>query len=142
MAELSHFPFVKVAIPSPLRRCFDYRWPAAFGKPIPGTRVQLFFGNRRVVGIIESVMQTSDLPATKLKCVERVLGEQAVLVEPTLSLARWTAAYYHHSLGEVFAMALPLALRKGKRAMPETPLIYRLSITGQILDANTLQRAP
>ncbi len=87
-------------------------------------------------------MQTSDLPATKLKCVERVLGEQAVLVEPTLSLARWTAAYYHHSLGEVFAMALPLALRKGKREMPETPLIYRLSITGQILDANTLQRAP
>ena len=50
--RLGAMKIVQVALPSPLRRCFDYLLPAAMNMPAPGCRVRVPFGRREVVGLV------------------------------------------------------------------------------------------
>src|SRR5690554_928244 len=53
-----------VAVPSPLRRLFDYR-PAGTPPPggwTPGLRVRVSFGRREVVGVVVECRDHSELP--------------------------------------------------------------------------------
>ena len=58
---------LRVAIPSPLRRCFDYRCPEDFatdlagGQLVPGIRVRVPFGRKQVIGILEAVTQETQV---------------------------------------------------------------------------------
>lgn len=56
-----------VALPSPLRRLFDYRLPAHWPRPAPGQRVRVPFGRRELIGMVVSVDDHSVWPADQLK---------------------------------------------------------------------------
>lgn len=118
---MPHSVVLHVAVPSPLRRLFDYR-PA---KVIPkcgwcmGIRVQVPFGNRSVIGIVMGVDNISDLPYAQLKPVSEVIDE-APLPEDWLSLCKFTARYYQYPLGETLAHALPKLLRQGRALEAQT----------------------
>jgi primosomal protein N' (replication factor Y) (superfamily II helicase) len=51
-----------------------------------------------------------------LRPVSELLDPEPLFDPPLLELLRWTAGYYHHPPGEVFAAALPAALRAGQAA--------------------------
>ncbi|MFW6349643.1 MAG: primosomal protein N', partial [Thiohalospira sp.] len=106
-------PVLRVAVPSPVRRLFDYLPPAGEDPAwmAPGMRVRVPFGRRRVVGTIAALADTSDLPAAKLRRAEAVLDGRPLLTADTLALLHRAADYYHHPPGEVFAAALPGRLR-------------------------------
>ena len=107
---------LRLALPTPLRRLFDYLPPQAIDPKalIPGIRVKVPFQSRVLVGILVEVAHESTVPANKLKPALELIDEQSIFPEDIGQLCRWAADYYHCALGEVMAAALPVALRKGK----------------------------
>lgn len=69
-------PVVQVALPVPLPRLFDYLLPADAPQPVAGARVNVPFGNRKMIGIVVGTRETSDLPLTQLKQIENVLDDE------------------------------------------------------------------
>jgi primosomal protein N' (replication factor Y) len=114
---------LKIALDTPLRRVFDYRWPAdlpglASAPPtlLPGIRVRVPFGRRNLVGVLVGTTANSTVDPVKLKTAIEILDEVPVFDPVTFELLRWAADYYHHPLGEVLAAALPVSLREGQPA--------------------------
>jgi len=133
-------PVLHIAIPSPLRRRFDYLAPAA---PVtPGCRVRVSFGRQRLVGIVLDTAAGSEVPLEKLRPVEAVLDSEALLPPDVLELLTWASTYYHHSIGEVCASALPVALRQGEPARPRGLRRHVLTDAGRAADPGQLTRAP
>ncbi len=136
--------YLRIAVPSPLRRLFDYLppadWdPAAAADLPPGIRVRVPFGRRSVVGIMVATATGSDVPAAQLRAADAVL-DRAPLLSPAVSeLCRWAAAYYLHPPGEVFSAALSKRLREGREPLRDA---WRLSTRGQGLGNDALARAP
>jgi primosomal protein N' (replication factor Y) len=113
-----HGVIYRVAVPSPLRRVFDYLPPAPspVANPAPGTRVMIPFGNRKLVAVLLDITSGSALSKERLKPVTAILDEQALYSAAMLRVLLWAASYYQHPVGEVFATALPSRLRTGKSA--------------------------
>lgn len=107
---------LRIAVPTPLRRLFDYLPPA--GQDITqlkaGMRVRIPFQKRELVGILVATTETPALAWDKLKPAIQVIDSEAVIVPEIWQLCQWAADYYHYALGEVLAGALPALLRQGK----------------------------
>ena len=97
---------VRVAVPVPLRRHFDYLSPLPL--PAPGCRVEIPFGPQTLVGLVVDHPAESQVPRNKLKPIKRVLDSAPVLGPDILALMAWSAGYYQHPLGEVLPHALPV----------------------------------
>jgi len=106
---------VQVAVPSPLYGLFDYQWIQT-KEIIPGIRVSVPFGRRTVVGLVVAEIDSTDVPANKLRTVYKVFDTTPVIPGELLTLLQWASRYYHHPLGEVLHTALPVKLRQGKPA--------------------------
>ena len=107
---------LRIAVPSPLDRTFDYLPPPGCDLAIlqPGLRVRVPFGRRHVVGFLLELGTDTTLNPTALRPAQAVLDTEAVLPADVLALLRWAQRYYHHPPGEVFATALPTLLRQGE----------------------------
>jgi primosomal protein N' (replication factor Y) len=111
---MNSLPIVRVALPTPLRRLFDYLPPVSGGlPPAPGARVRVPFGRQRLIGIAIETASGSELPRERLKPVLEQLDPAPIFDPAALALLGWAADYYHHPIGEVLAAALPKALRLG-----------------------------
>jgi primosomal protein N' (replication factor Y) len=117
---------VRVALDTPLRRLFDYLPAREQGQPghepRPGVRVRVPFGRQRLVGVVHSLAAKSDLPLEKLKPLFEVLDAEPVIDAGVLELLEFASNYYHHSVGEVIAAALPKMARDGA---PSQALVER-----------------
>jgi primosomal protein N' (replication factor Y) len=125
---------VRVALPVPLSRVFDYVMPSGW-QPTVGARVRVPFGKRKLIGMVTAVGGDSDIDDKRLKKVAEIIDQRAVIDPAQLSLLHWIAEYYHHPPGEVIFTFLPAALRQGK---PATPPLQR---RWQILDAGQTRLA-
>src|SRR5579859_1663507 len=135
---------LRMAVPSPLYRDFDYLPPAGVDPSTlsPGVRLTLPFGRREVVGVLLETAAKAQVAEGRLKAARRLLDEAPVIPAEMLELARWAADYYRHPLGEVLQTLLPVLLRQGRPAeAPGTPL-WRLSAAGRAADSAALKRAP
>ncbi|HMW49249.1 MAG TPA: primosomal protein N', partial [Cellvibrionaceae bacterium] len=71
--------YLRLAIPSPLNRLFDYLPPADLSPAQaaglqPGLRCQVSFGGQKaVVGFLIEVAQHTEVPEEKLKAVDAIL---------------------------------------------------------------------
>ena len=133
----------RCAVPTPLRRLFDYLPPEGWSGDIePGSRVRVPFGHRSLVAIVVSQAKTSDLPSTRLRHCAAVLDTKPLYGTSLKQLVQWTAEYYQHPVGEVW----PLALSPGeRRGHPERPLGspgIKLTLRGCGLAPNTPHGAP
>jgi primosomal protein N' (replication factor Y) len=107
---------LRIALPTPLRRNFDYLMPEGqdwCGLQV-GVRIKVPFGRRELVGIFLGYTTETDVDWAKLKPALEVLDVDPVLPSELYHLCVWAADYYHYALGEVFANALPVMLRQGK----------------------------
>jgi len=136
-----HGRLVRVAVPSPLRRAFDYlAGPAS--DAAPGARVEVPFGRGKAVGVVLATPTHSDVPPERLKPIRRLLDEVPALPPDIVALAQWASDYYHHPIGEVFAQALPVLLRKGEPARARGIRHWRLTAAGAEVEPAELARAP
>ena len=114
---------LKVALPLPLPRCFDYLLPSPplLVESLVGCRVRVPFGNGEKIGIVESA-QMQGIPETELKTVLEVLDQEPVFSGELLQNLRWLSRYTHAPIGEVYATAMPSLLRQG-RELPDNKII-------------------
>ena len=133
---------IKVALPVPLARVFDYLRSPDCLLPVAGCRVSVPFGSRKLVGVVVGAADRSDFPSSKLKQISSVIESEPVLTAELLELLSWASNYYHHPLGEVISTALPAALRAGKPAQIRQIERWRVSGSAAGTDAEELKRAP
>ncbi|MCG2633892.1 MAG: primosomal protein N' [Gammaproteobacteria bacterium] len=132
--------YVRVAVPAPLRRAFDYL--SSYPGLAPGMRVRVPFGRGNRIGVVLECNIQPDRPDDKLKAVGEVLDNRPLLNRELLQLLQWSAAYYHHPVGEVIATALPGPLRKGLPAVRQTRISWLLTDLGRNDGSRLLARAP
>jgi primosomal protein N' (replication factor Y) (superfamily II helicase) len=139
-------PILCLALPTPLRRSFDYLAPVGAtsehtGLWRPGQLFRVPFGNQSMVGLLLEIKSSSDIPQEKLRPATEWLGSQEALNEEQLSLCLWAAEYYHYPIGEAISTALPGLLRQGQWQKAQTEPRYRLTTEGKGLPQGALKRA-
>lgn len=131
-------PIIRVALPTPLRRNFDYLLPpdtqTDLEKLKPGMRVKVPFGNRKrqLVGVILETTNTTHIEHAKLKNITAILDDEPLLTSSLMQLLTWASNYYHHSIGEVIATALPRLLKNGQPAIIQSQQCFRITPAGKI----------
>lgn len=135
--------YFRIAIPTPLRRYFDYLAPTNLTKNPPqiGVRVKVPFGRQTLVGILLEIVHETDVPPQKLKSVIEVLDEQPVFDTELLQLLKWCSLYYHHPIGEVMQNALPVKLRQGASTHIKGIRRWQITPEGEQVDPQSLKRA-
>ncbi|MEK1941650.1 MAG: primosomal protein N' [Pseudomonas sp.] len=134
---------LRLALPSPLRRLFDYLAPKGTpaGDLQPGMRLRVPFGKREIIGILVEISDHSDVPADKLKPAIALIDAQSPVPPAFFKLCLWTAQYYQHSLGDTFSWALPNLLRQGEPAEVRQERFWHVA-EGASFDDPRLARAP
>ena len=109
---------LRLALPSPLRRLFDYLAPPGIPAAAlqPGVRLRVPFGRRELVGLLIEHSEHSEIPSERLKPAIALLDSAPLLPPALFRVCLWTAQYYQHSLGDTLSWALPSLLRQGEPA--------------------------
>ena len=132
---------LEVAVPAPLMGLFDYLAPPHVEVALrPGMRVRVPFGRGTRVGLVVSLKTSSAVAPEKLRQALDVLDSEPLLPDDVQRLLRWASAYYQHPPGEVFATAVPKALREGKGTTAGEPA-FGLTPAGLSADPGLLRRA-
>lgn len=138
---------IRVAVPSPLRRLFDYLSPADISpdqaeKALqPGCRVTVPFGRREVTGLIIETSRHSEFEISKLKPIGQLIDQEPLLPPSLFKLFIWAANYYQQPIGDALFTTLPVLLRKGELPpLPGQPG-WRLSTLGLGLGPDSLKQA-
>ncbi|MBX9298044.1 primosomal protein N' [Chromobacterium vaccinii] len=103
---------IQVAVDVPLAGTFSYLTESPV---MPGSRVSVSFGNRRLCGVVVTPIPGEGVPeldAARLRSIDGVLDGLPPLPEEFLALARFASDYYHHPLGQTLFTALPTGLRE------------------------------
>ncbi len=119
---------LRVAVPVPLPRLFDYALADGMDAPQPGARVAIEFGRRRVVGIVIDV-ETGAIEG--LKPILEVLDDPPLFDAALWALIPRVARYYLAPLGETLATALPVGLRRSEPMVLPKRWLYALTDFGR-----------
>ncbi len=131
---------LEVAIFSPLRQLFDYLPVLGVQDDPPiGVRLTLPFGNRQVIGVLVGIKDTPPRNDYQLRHALALVDETPLFSPSMMNLCRWIATYYHHSLGDTLAHALPPPIRRGK---PIGKQGWRLAARAQNLPEQYLLLTP
>lgn len=105
----SDVKYVDVAVALPLSIPFTYAVPEALLPfAVPGQRVLVPFGKRRVTGYILRLCEKQDLK--NIKNIIDVLDELPLFPMSMISFFEWISEYYIYPIGEVIKCALPSGL--------------------------------
>jgi primosomal protein N' (replication factor Y) len=133
---------LNVALPYPLAKGLDYLPPEGVDatRMRPGLRVEVPLGKRRVVGYLLAVGESEAVDPARLKRAFAALDESSLLSADDIAVLLWASRYYHHPVGEVFAAAFPVLLRRGLPASIESERRLCLGAAGR--EAEAPKRAP
>ncbi|CAK0750349.1 Primosomal protein N' [Gammaproteobacteria bacterium] len=138
---------LRIAVPCPLRRDFDYLPPPNIDKNllVPGVRLRVPFGRATRIGLLLATTASARIERPLLAAIA-LLDTSPVLPAEVLNLLRWAADYYHHPVGDVVWSALPACLRSesSKQGGDVSPRIegWRLTAAGHATDPGLLAHAP
>lgn len=135
---------LRLALPVPLRRLFDYRLPPALADRAlqRGMRVRVPFGRRELTGVLWDVVTETEQPADKLLDILELPDTESLISPTMLELLAFAAQYYLHPLGDVLSAAFPVLLRDGEAPRGEQLPAWRVTAAGQDADLDQLKRAP
>ena len=133
---------LRVALPVPLPRTFDYLLPQDGSVPLPGARVEVPFGRSQRVGIVIGTAEHSEWRGEQLKQVRRVLDAVPLFTPELLNGLLRAADYWCGAIGEVMFGALPGWLRQDKPFRRDEDEAWSLTIAGRsALDARSRRGA-
>ncbi len=135
---------LEIALPVPLRRCFDYLPPADINPAElqPGVLMRVPFGNQELIGVFIRVKQESLQDSTKLRPAIALIDPRPALDSELLDLCLWAADYYQCAPGEALQTALPVLLRQGEPAQMRGEPVFHLTTEGKGLPEGALKRSP
>ena len=143
MSEVVTETLLRIAVPTPLHRSFDYLPPRGTDCSMlqPGQRVRVPFGRRNAIGILLGVTDESGVARDKLKRAVAVIDSHPVIESDVMAMVQWASAYYHCPIGEAMAAALPVLLRRGESPHAADTTAWRLTAAGREVDPASLARA-
>lgn len=94
-------------------RVFDYEVPEALTLEA-GCRVIVPFGRQQKEGIVVGLSETTDVPAAKIRPVQKLLDAIPVLRPEDFRIAEYLSAKYHTTMAQALRQLLPARLRGGK----------------------------
>ncbi len=121
----------RVSLEIALRREFDYAIPPGLvGQVDVGSRVQVPFGPRKVLGCVTALAEES--AHAKLKPIIKVIGAQTLVTPKVLKLARWIAEYYCCAPEIALKSVLPEVVRKEQSGWRERLFVRALPFAGEL----------
>ena len=131
----AHSTVLRVALPVPLPRLFDYLPPPGVeaASVEAGRRILVPFGNRELCGMVvgHGIAGIGAEAGIQIKPALALPDPAPLLQGELLASLRWLAGYLHAPLGEVLATALPAVLRRGEPLPETTHYGWRLSEAGR-----------
>ena len=119
----------RVSLEIALRKEFDYSIPAALANKVDvGSRVQVPFGARKILGVVTAVAEESG--HVNLKPIIKIIGTQTLVTPKVLKLARWIGEYYCCAPEIALKSVLPEAVRKEDAGWRERLMVRPLPVTG------------
>ena len=119
----------RVSLEIALRKEFDYAIPPELaGKVEVGSRVQVPFGGRKLMGCVTAMAEESG--QVRLKPILKVIGAQTLVTPKVLKLARWIADYYCCAPEIALKSVLPEAVRKEEAGWRERLFVRALPAGG------------
>ncbi|MBB6519807.1 primosomal protein N' [Pseudoteredinibacter isoporae] len=131
---------IRLALPVPLRRLFDYLGEEGRVYPI-GARVRVPFGQRELIGIVIEQTEDSEQDLDKLKPARALLDENELIPSDIRQLVDFCSRYYQCPLGEAYNTALPKLLRNGEAVSLPQQEFLQLSQEGLGLPPGGLAKA-
>ena len=120
----------RVSLEIALRKEFDYLIPPGLAGQIEvGSRVQVPFGPRKILGCVTALAEES--AHTNLKPILKVIGAQTLVTPKVLKLARWIAEYYCCAPEIALKSVLPEAVRKEESGWRERLFVRALPVSGE-----------
>jgi primosomal protein N' (replication factor Y) len=120
----------RVSLEIALRKEFDYLIPPGLAGQIEvGSRVQVPFGPRKILGCVTALAEES--AHAHLKPILKVIGAQTLVTPKVLKLARWIADYYCCAPEIALKSVLPEAVRKEKSGWRERLFVRALTVSGE-----------
>lgn len=121
----------RVTLEMALRKEFDYSIPPALCEQIEvGSRVQVPFGPRKVLGCVTGLAQES--AHSSLKPILKVIGAQTLVTPKVLKLARWISEYYCCAPETALKSVLPEAVRQEQAGWREMLYVHALPFHGEL----------
>jgi primosomal protein N' (replication factor Y) len=121
----------RVSLEIALRKEFDYLIPSGLaGQVDVGSRVQVPFGPRKVLGCVTALAEES--AHAKLKPIIKVIGTQTLVTPKVLKLARWIGDYYCCAPEIALKSVLPEVVRKEQSGWRERLFVRALPSTGEL----------
>jgi primosomal protein N' (replication factor Y) len=121
----------RVTLEIALGKEFDYTIPRELAGSVDvGTRVQVPFGPRKVMGCVTGMAEQSD--HAKLKPILRVIGAQTLVTAKVLKLARWIGDYYCCPAEIALKSVLPVAVRREEAAWRERLYVRAVPFPGEL----------
>ena len=120
----------RVTLEIALRKEFDYAIPPELATRVDvGSRVQVPFGPRKVLGVVTAVAEES--AHARLKPILQVIGAQTLVTPKVLQLARWIADYYCCAPEIALKSVLPEAVRQEEAGWRERLFVRALPVNGE-----------
>lgn len=120
----------RVSLEIALRKEFDYAIPPELaGKIDVGSRVQVPFGARKILGVVTALAEESG--HATLKPILKIIGEQTLVTPKVLKLARWIGEYYCCAPEIALKSVLPEAVRKEDASWRERLVVRALPLIGE-----------
>ena len=121
----------RVTLELALRKEFDYLIPPELAEQVDvGSRVQVPFGPRKVLGCVTAVAEES--AHANLKPILKVIGAQTLVTPKILKLARWIGEYYCCAPEIALKSVLPEAVRKEQAGWRERLFVRVMPIAGEL----------
>src|SRR5437879_4205436 len=129
----------RVTLEIALRKEFDYLIPPELVEQVDvGSRVQVPFGPRKVLGCVTAMAEESD--RANLRSILKVIGAQTLVTPKVLQLARWIGEYYCCPPEIALKSVLPEAVRKEQAGWRERLFVRVLPISGEFPELPKRQR--
>jgi len=120
----------RVSLEIALRKEFDYLIPPGLAGQIDvGSRVQVPFGPRKILGCVTALAEES--AHANLKPILKVIGAQTLVTPKVLKLARWIGEYYCCAPEIALKSVLPEAVRKEESGWRERLFVRALPVSGE-----------
>ena len=120
----------RVSLEIALRKEFDYSIPVELAGQIDvGSRVQVPFGPRKILGVVTAIAEESG--RANLKPILKVIGAQTLVTPKVLKLARWIGEYYCCAPEIALKSVLPEAVRKEDAGWRERLFVRALPFSGE-----------
>src|ERR1035441_6746281 len=121
----------RVTLEIALRKEFDYYIPPELADEVDvGSRVQVPFGSRKVLGCVTGLAEESE--HATLKPILKVIGAQTLVTPKILKLARWIGEYYCCAPETALKSVLPEAVRHEQANWRERLHVRALPVPGEL----------